>query len=459
MQQDPFGPSSPIEAHEEPIVVREARTQSDRDAVYHLTARVFSDVPGVPAPTEPEALAAATARWTRRIESVRAVYPVHIRMAVVAGSGKDDIVGSYVLYERVLRLGTHGEARLRTACIGVVLAHPDRRRAGIGRTLMRDAVRFARERTFDLLLLAGIPDFYHRFGYADVMEGADLGIDLAHLTDVPVDDSGVRVRPADDKDSAALLTLYERHYGAHAGGFARDLGEQELLASPGEHGPEYLLACDAAGEPCGYVRLRPTDRTRAVEAGANTWAAALALLRYQARFAEHREAAEEAAPRLRWRVPPDRHTGYLLAEHLPLTSEMRSRPRAGWLARPAHLPALFHTLAPALAARWERSGHTWTGTLTIQVEADEPTDQPGSACTIGLSPGKCEITAGALPHASATVRLKPAAFTQLIFGFRPLWWLAGQPGCVVPDQPSEARAAMETLFPHEPAWIAGSDSF
>jgi hypothetical protein len=43
-----------------------------------------------------------------------------------------------------------------------------------------------------------------------------------------------------------------------------------------------------------------------------------------------------------------------------------------------------------------------------------------------------------------------------VFGFRPVSWLAGQEGQRVPE---EALGLLETLFPPQVAWVAGSDAF
>jgi hypothetical protein len=331
---------------------------------------------------------------------------------------------------------------------------------------MADAITFARERGFPLLLLGGIPDFYHRFGYADVMERAAHGVDAAQLPPDPADrPAGVTVRPAGEADAPALLALYERHYGARPGGFRRSLRWQQSLLAPVASGPGetlYLIAHDPGGAPCAYACLRDAEPARAIEAGADSWPGALALLRAQAALVASRGEPPAA---LTWHVPPGRETHLHLADHLLLTTEIRSRPSAGWLARPAHLPALFAALAPALAARWSESRVAWTGALRLDVAADAATDQPAGACTLRLAPGACDVApdTGATPSdpepAATPLQLTPSAFTQLVFGFRPLSWLARQPGCVLPDPAHPARAALEALFPACPAWIAGSDHF
>jgi hypothetical protein len=91
------------------------------------------------------------------------------------------------------------------------------------------------------------------------------------------------------------------------------------------------------------------------------------------------------------------------------------------------------------------------------VAADEATDQPGGGCILQLAPGRLELSAqNAQPTEGVSVRLTPGAFTQLLFGHRPVWWIAEQPGN---DVPEAARRLLETLFPFEPMALVASDGF
>jgi hypothetical protein len=114
-------------------------------------------------------------------------------------------------------------------------------------------------------------------------------------------------------------------------------------------------------------------------------------------------------------------------------------------------------MVPALAARWRRAGLAWSGALTLRIAADPATDQEGGTCALTLASDRLRLSA---PTEEATrtvrVRLQPGAFTQLLFGFRPVWWVAQQPGNQIPEP---AKRLMETLFPAEPGWIAPTDGF
>src|SRR5438874_2030548 len=95
---DPAAPRS-LDATASALVVRETRTEAEREALYRATARVFRRVEE----GNPASLAAATSRWKNQIEGDAACFPVYKRAAFDG----DTFVGSYTIYERQLRLGPH----------------------------------------------------------------------------------------------------------------------------------------------------------------------------------------------------------------------------------------------------------------------------------------------------------------------------------------------------------------
>jgi hypothetical protein len=55
-----------------------------------------------------------------------------------------------------------------------------------------------------------------------------------------------------------------------------------------------------------------------------------------------------------------------------------------------------------------------------------------------------------------TVHLTARVFLPLLFGYRPLMWAAHQAAQHIP---SALLPLLAILFPQEPAWIAGSNSY
>ena len=161
------------------------------------------------------------------------------------------------------------------------------------------------------------------------------------------------------------------------------------------------------------------------------------------------EAEGEPPRTIWWPLPPTSHTFYLLANHLPVRSELISYPNRGWMARPAHLLTLLQSLLPLWREYWQQRPRAmnWTGTLGFTIDDDRfflevgPTDlQWVSGPTFSPQP----------------VRLTRQMFTQLIFGFRPLSWVMAQPGQHIP---TNLLPLCEVLFPLSQAWVAGTDFF
>src|SRR5262249_9106318 len=85
----------------------------------------------------------------------------------------DRLLGGYVISEAFLR---SGKALLKTGCIGSLVTRYDLRRQGIATRLMTEAITYAKQLGYPLLLLRGITRFYRRFGYANVFHPTEHAI-------------------------------------------------------------------------------------------------------------------------------------------------------------------------------------------------------------------------------------------------------------------------------------------
>jgi hypothetical protein len=352
-----------------------------------------------------------------------------------------------------------GKARLPTVCIGDVVADPEYRLQGAASALMRDAVAYAQTQKQALLLLDGIARFYHRFGYIDMFDVTEQRVNLASAW--VLSSGSYTVRPATFDDAAVLLAFYQRHYGPYVGSFTRTLAqEQRQLAGRLATQNPPLLALDAAGQPAGYL-LFPwgPDRSRAVEAAADSLPAVAALLQYHARLLE---ALPEPPTELLWRVPSDSPTIYVLIDHL-LNSETSTGGTAsrswsvqsqtyhhadtGWLARTGSVQALAEAMLPEWQERWQHSAANAPGALTFALGEDR--------FTLEVSQAGIRLLESP-PTQTYTLSLTAQAFTQVLFGYRPLAWVLAQAGQRVPD---DLLPTLQALFPPVTTWIAGSDDF
>jgi len=356
-------------------------------------------------------------------------------------------VGGYSLLERTM---CFGPTRLLTGCISGVVTHPDYRHQGIASVLMQDAISFAQGQHYALLFLHGLPGFYYQFGYTDVLE--DIPWHYIDRELIPEQSSeAYAIRSATGGDALAILTLYQRHFNDYLGSFAptRTIQRQEHLLrnwfEVNETKP--LLVLNPRHELHGYLMLsRRQNRLYTYEVVAETWPATLALLQYHSHLLD-----EEAEPpgELWWALPPTDSTFYLLADHLPVRSELISYPNRGWMARPAHLPTLLQSLLPLWQEYWRQRPCTlnWSGTLLLSID--------DYTCLLEIEPANLRFVDKASSSPQHVI-LNQQLFTQLIFGFRPISWIITQPGQQIP---AELVSLLNVLFPYKQTWVAGSDFF
>ncbi len=425
------------------ITVRPLATPDELATFGRLTVETFFHVP-------PEVVEGVAAGWMRHLERGPRFAPEQRR-----GAFRDRrYLGGYLIQERLLRLGT---ATIPTGCIGSVVTVPEFRRQGVASALLADAVAFAHERHLGLLLLDGIPNFYARFGYADVFDLTVQVIDRTAIQAQPA--SSVLVRAATRDDAPTLLALYDNHYGSYIGSFVRTLAEQERQLEIRGHDNAPLVAVAADGTLAGYLYFGwGGDRAYALEAAAQSWPAALALLQRQTELLD--ADAEPAA--VRWRLPQTAPTSYLLADNLAVRdttawgepshgwsvrSETYAHPNAGWMARPGRLADLIRAAAPEWQARLAHNPSVWQGVFALTIGAE--------TVAFAVSGVGLELIEQTVDEPLAA-RLSPQVFTQLLFGYRPVSWAARQPGQQLPEPLLPLLCA---LFPPEHSFIPGSDDF
>ena len=414
--------------------VRPLETPAEIEAFFRLNAAVFR-------PDEDVNLVAAHRQ--RFLVDAPDFHPHQLHGAFLG----EKYLGGYALLDRTMCLGP---ARLRTGCINGVVTHPEYRHQGIATALMLDAIDYAQSQQYALLFLHGTPHFYHQFGYIDVLEDTPRHFLLRqHIPEPP--SAAYIVRPAALSDAPALLACYQRHNSPYLGSFAptRTLERQEHLLRNWLEVSESpsLIAFSPERELHGYLLLsRRRNNLYVYEAAADTWPAVLALLQAHSRLLD---AEPEPPQELWWPLPPKDPTFYLLADHVMVRSEMISFPDQGWMARPAHLPALLSSLLPLWQEYWQQRPHSldWTGIIALTVEDTTSFLEFGS---MGLH------FVDTPPFSPRNVTFSQQVFTQLIFGFRPMSWAMTQPG---QQLPAELIPLLNVLFPLSQAWIAGSDFF
>ena len=391
-------------------------------------------------------------RLLRRLITLPGYRPEQVRSAYRNG----EHLGGYRIYERLLRVGA---ARLVTGCIGGVYTRAQARNQGVATALMHDAIAYAQAHQYPLLLLDGIPKFYHRYGYCDVYDLSTLELDRQAI--LALAESPYTVRRSRLSDATSLLALYERHLGLYTGSFERSIEQQTHWMQHLE--PEKLLvAIDPADQVRGYLFLAAAQArgpfflagTQVWELVVDDWPAAVALLQYHVRLVEG-ETSTTTPETFLYSIPPMSPLAGFLVENLEVVDSstwdmpvfgwaVREQTfhhrHAGWMARLVNVPALAQAMLPEWQARWQRSLAHWSGDVSLMV-SDE-------AFTLRIEGSDLQLLAAPSTTAKALL-LTPGSFTQVVFGSCPIgatWAFAAQRPRHCAHDPLPHRTDLDTNF-------------
>jgi len=278
--------------------------------------------------------ASASMRW---LETHAASYPglppEHTRIAILDG----EIAGALRLTTETMRLG---EARLKVGGLGWVTTSPRYRHRGVCTQLLRDTLDYMYQHRYHVSMLFGIPNFYHRFGYATTLATYSVTLDAAEaaapmnaaykIRKIKPGDIGAiqKIHNADDADVACSLLRSSAHLKSKWDRFK----DAEVFTTP-------------QGRVVAYVLCELSEGVLLVQdLGAEDAAAALNLIAHCARRAQ-----DDYAPRIRFLLPPEHPFAHVLTRYESVHEMQLSRDRGGMLA--------FVDLAEALESilpEWER---------------------------------------------------------------------------------------------------------
>lgn len=423
-----------------PITVRPLATPTEYKLHFQFADQAFS-----PDPSQTSVL-----YWQQFVTNYPGFRPEQLR-----GAFRDEEqLGSYIIHERTLRMG---EAQMLTGCIGAVVTYPSYRHQGVATALMHDAIDYAYSHHHALLLLDGIPKFYHRFGYNDMFDLSIHEIDRAAILEQPRNKH--TVRQATHEDAVDVLALYNRTFSHLTGSFKRTLEQQTYRLLHQSPDNPLLLAISPEGLPQAYLSLqRGIDRSLARELTADNWPAALALLQYHAL-----SLGGPAAPTiLRYRLPLNAPVLQWIIDRLEVfdtcnwehpadewvvRSQSFHHRDAGWMARLVHLSTLAQALLPEWQGRWRRSLSHWSGNVLLIVGEEQ--------CNLHID--RTELLLVDRPIGEAdTIQMTPQVFIQILFGYRPVAWAVHQHSQSTKD---DLLSVLNVLFPLGHTWIPASDWF
>jgi len=326
-----------------------------------------------------------------------------------------------------------GRTRVRVAGIGGVGTLPAYRTRGWMRRTIDAALQAIRRRGYDLSLLFGIDDFYHRFGYVRAWPWIDVGVRLA---DLPREAPVHRPRRFTPRQRADLDALYNRRHACLTGTAVRPTYRRPWH-------PRQWIGYQWGppdGSPAGYVFLSRRD-------GKADWACAEAVgdpeevLRVLAQLGRRWRQTELGFPAL--------HLASPLAVRLRRGTcrvAMAYRRSGGAMVRTVNLPRALSKVVPELARRLSHSPLAdWRGGLLVDDGRDRVLlSIDRSAVTIAAPARSRHAIRGGDAVAQLLIGTDDPLETVEAFGVR----LAGQ-----------ARRLLPILFPAQQPQMNSYDTF
>ena len=142
-----------------------------------------------------------------------------------------------------------GSAQLKMGGIAGVGAKEEHRNKGYSRHVMENVMGYMNENGFDVSMLFGIPNFYHKFGYATAIPETYVEFDTK---DVPAAVPTYQVRKFQTEDAPKIVELYTTNNAERTGTPLRtEIGWKEFTRRGGIL-PDPYVVLNEADEVIGY---------------------------------------------------------------------------------------------------------------------------------------------------------------------------------------------------------------
>lgn len=272
----------------------------------------------------------------------------HTRIALQG----DDIVGGLRILTATIRIG---RARLRMGGLGWVSTPPHHRNKGICKALVLDSVDYMKRNGYHVSMLFGIPDLYHRYGYAVTMPDHSVWVDVAEVSAAGVDrqaSDSYRTRGFQVSDLPAILRVHQANDGDTACSFVRTLAYLKNQARTSARTTAFwadwtkaLLVVDRRGNLVAYlVPQTAPDQLHIKELGVTTPASHDVVLRLSAQ-----RARDAGLSRVRFHIPPSHRFARYLERYNSVHETRHFRQREGMM-RFCDLESTIEHMLPEWAA-------------------------------------------------------------------------------------------------------------
>ncbi len=353
----------------------------------------------------------------------------HNRVALYRG----DIVAATRITTDTIRIG---EARLKMGGIGWVTTDGRFRGKGFARELLLDTQRYMAINNYHVSMLFGIPNFYHRYGFATAL--AEYATSVPVLEATSLTHSGYRLRKGKPGDIRALQKIHGLNDAETSCSLIRTAAH---MTSLWERWGDVHVLTNPSGKVFAYFLPRRTDEELCIdETGVANRAACAPLLHACAQY-----AAEEMQARMRFCGPP----GHPLIQYLlqyRSTHEMRVTRDQGGMMALANTAEALESMLPEWESRLMRSAAREFRTEVTLLVDGKPFRVRANRGALDVTPGngknKVGLTAGELMH--------------LLAGYRYLGEVLSLRRRILT---AEAKALLTAMFPKRTPYVWPADRF
>ena len=348
--------------------------------------------------------------------------------------GADDNASRLWVVEKTMRIGS---AKIKFGGIAGVGTKQEHRMKGYASVVLNASTELMQDRGYDMGMLYGIRNFYHRFGYGVVFPISRLFVKAENLLRAK---GGLKVRAMKKADGAVVQKLYNRLNRTRNATVVRPKGWTYFELSPRFRKPgKAIVVEDGRGRIVGYATWVVNDEQfLASEIGgtnAEVFAALAKTLGQRAKRAERDEVIFDLPAE-------DPFVDFCV----PLGCERRivHTLNSDAMGRIIHLRPLMEKMAPELSKRLADAGISKASALHLETDIGD--------VGLGVSRGQVRVMDAGDMH----VKMPQLILTQLVMGYRNVDDVMGENGVHVSKQ---ALPMMRALFPKRDGYMWWSDRF
>jgi predicted acetyltransferase len=226
------------------------------------------------------------------LETCGATYPSYEREHTRIAASNGEVAAALRVNTETIRLG---EARLKMGGFGWVTTAARFRHMGVCRSLMVDTLHYMRAHGYHVSMLFGIPNFYHRFGFATTLANHCIRVEVAEAATALIGPG--KARAAKPGDLGGVQKIHAANDGDVACSIIRSTAH---MTNRWDRLKSMRVLTNENGKLVGYLLPRAAGDHLAVdEVGVTDEASCQAVLIECARLAK-----EEAVGSIHFMVPP-----------------------------------------------------------------------------------------------------------------------------------------------------------